>query len=282
MTLMDFSRFDDDAESGSADPDGHLLPAAHAAIAAPESEVNETDTPDELSKAIEDLQKKPWRRSDKPALKMRSPLRKRSVEVDDVDEPAQAWSEPDDEDDEDDEHSEFSEPDFVKSARRQKRFGRAMRIFLIAGSLLMMLGLAFQIAYSFRDLIVAKWPETKPAMIQLCTLAQCKLSLPSQIDAVSIESSELQTVPSEQNIFILTALLRNDKNTPLAWPNIELALNDANGMPIVRRVFEPRDYLPSAADIDKGFAADSERPVKLRFELSELKASGYRVYLFYP
>jgi hypothetical protein len=44
----------------------------------------------------------------------------------------------------------------------------------------------------------------------------------------------------------------------------------------------PRDYLPSAQDVTKGFAANWEQPIKLFFEVSQLKASGYRVYLFYP
>jgi hypothetical protein len=50
----------------------------------------------------------------------------------------------------------------------------------------------------------------------------------------------------------------------------------------VRRVFTARDYLNPAANPAQGFASDQEQPVKLSFELLQLKASGYRVYLYYP
>jgi hypothetical protein len=89
-------------------------------------------------------------------------------------------------------------------------------------------------------------------------------------------------LPSNQNTFVLTTLLRNRSAIVQAWPNIELTLNDANEKAIVRRVFMPRDYLLSAQDVTKGFAANWEQPIKLFFEVSQLKASGYRVYLFYP
>jgi hypothetical protein len=81
---------------------------------------------------------------------------------------------------------------------------------------------------------------------------------------------------------VLNSLLRNRSAITQAWPNIELTLNDANGNALARRVFEPREYLASASVVNKGFAADSEQQVKVFFELSQLKASGYRVYLFYP
>jgi hypothetical protein len=108
------------------------------------------------------------------------------------------------------------------------------------------------------------------------------VGLPAQIESVAIESSELQTLAPDSNTFALTVLLRNHGATAQAWPNIELTLNDSNEKPIARRVFLPRDYLAESADVRKGFAARSEQPVKVHFELVQLKASGYRVYLFYP
>jgi hypothetical protein len=107
------------------------------------------------------------------------------------------------------------------------------------------------------------------------------VGLPTRIEAVTIESNELQSIAPERNLFSLNVLLRNHAATAQAWPNIELTLNDASDKPVARRVFGPRDYLPPA-ELSKGFGPNAEQSVKLIFELAQLKAAGYRVYLFYP
>jgi hypothetical protein len=66
------------------------------------------------------------------------------------------------------------------------------------------------------------------------------------------------------------------------WPYIELTLNDGNEKPLLRRVFKPDEYLASRDEVLAGFPASSERTIKINFELSQVQASGYRVYLFYP
>lgn len=178
--------------------------------------------------------------------------------------------------------TEFDEPDFVKRGRRQQRIGRAVRILMGTTSFVLLLGLIGQGTYTFRDQIAAKFPQAKPALVGACSFIGCQVGFPAQIDAVSIESSELQVLDPDKNTFTFTALLRNHSPMHQTWPNIELTLNDANEKAMARRVFTPRDYLPSAQDWQKGFTARSEQTVKLFFELSQLKASGYRVYLFYP
>ena len=44
----------------------------------------------------------------------------------------------------------------------------------------------------------------------------------------------------------------------------------------------PRDYLPAGQSLTAGFAPQSEQPVRILFALSQLKASAYRVAVFYP
>lgn len=186
---------------------------------------------------------------------------------------------PDDADDID--AIEFEEPGFMRRGRRQQRVGRAYRIALSLGSLTLLIGLIAQATYAYRDRIAASFPETKPLLVQACALIGCKIDLPTQIDTVSIESNELQTVVANKNLFVLTTLLRNHSTTVQAWPNIELTLNDANDKPLARRVFTPKEYLLSTQDVTKGFAPASEQSVKIFIQMPQLKAAGYRVYLFY-
>lgn len=259
MTLMDFSAWKEDdedvgetnaalEENGEADLSPIDDPGVYSQTEQP------ADVPDELDRAIDDLQRKPWRRKSA-----------KSSDDDDI------------EGDED-----TSEPDFVRRARRQQQIGRTLHVLMSVGSVLLLVMLLAQAIYAFRNQIAAWLPQTTPVLVEVCARIGCDVGLPTQIDAVSIESSELQTLVPNQNTFVLNALLRNRSQVAQAWPSIELTLNDANEKAIARRVFSPREYLVSVKDSRKGFDANSEQQVRVFFELSDLKASGYRVYLFYP
>ena len=152
----------------------------------------------------------------------------------------------------------------------------------IIGALLLFIGALAQATYTFRNQIAARLPQSKPALIAACAIAGCKIEWPTQIDLLTIESSELQALPNNSNTFSLTLLLRNHGSSTEAWPNIQLTLNDENERAVVRRIFIPREYLGSAAEMEKGFPDNTEQTAKVFFTLAQLKASGYRVYLFYP
>lgn len=177
---------------------------------------------------------------------------------------------------------EIEEPGFVTHARKKQRRSRILRLVLAFGSIFLLLGAIAQGAYAFRNQLAAWFPETKPFLIQFCEAIGCRVQLPSQIDMVSIESHELQALAIDQNTFALTLLLRNRSLVTQAWPDIELTLNDSEEKPLVRRVLKPAEYLASPAEAALGFAPQSEQSVKVSFELKQVKASGYRVYLFYP
>jgi predicted Zn finger-like uncharacterized protein len=175
---------------------------------------------------------------------------------------------------------EPEEPGFVKRSRRQERWGKASRIAMACALPLLLAGLAWQAVATFRNPLAAAVPSLKPALVSACALAGCKVELPSQLDALAIEQGELQTMAD--NIFSFSTSLRNQSPTAQSWPYIELILNDSADKPVLRRVFAPRDYLPPGADLASGFLPRSEQPVKLYFELSRVKASGYHIAVFYP
>lgn len=178
--------------------------------------------------------------------------------------------------------AEYEEPSFIRQGRRRQRVGPLLRAITGVGLFILLVGLLTQMVYLFHNQTAARFPQTKPLMTAMCSLLKCQIELPTKIDAVSLESSELQALSTGKNTFSLTALLRNHGSSLQAWPYIELTLNDANEKPVVRRIFAPQDYLPSPNEINLGFPSKSERSVKVFFELSQLKASGYQVYLFYP
>lgn len=172
------------------------------------------------------------------------------------------------------------EPGFVKRDRRRQKMGKAARIAMSVGSVALLVALLAQGIGTFRNQLAAELPQLKPALVSACALLGCKVELPTQIDDLSIEPGELQTIA--ENTYSFTTQLRNGGAITQAWPHIELVLNDNADKPVLRRVFAPLDYLATPADAAQGFAPRSEQSVKLYFEIAQLKASGYHIAVFYP
>jgi len=174
-------------------------------------------------------------------------------------------------------HSDLS---FVKRVERSQKYGKAMTISMAIGIPLLLAGLALQAGTTFRDTLAANYPQLKPVLAAMCEPLGCKIALPAQIEALSVEQGELAAMA--ENTFSYSTVLRNHSKTVQAWPHVELTLNDNADKPVLRRVFAPREYLQSPAEAEKGFAPHSEESIKLYFELKELKASGYHIAIFYP
>ena len=175
---------------------------------------------------------------------------------------------------------ELDEPDFVRLARDKEEAARRRRLTMGAGSALLALVLLAQGVSTFRNVLAAKYPGLTPALSAACVPLRCKIALPAQIEELVLEAGELQTINS--TTFQLTTLLRNESGLTQAWPYIELELTDANDKALVRRVFTPAQYLPPGVAAAKGFASRTEQPVKITFELKQLKASGFHIAVFYP
>lgn len=250
MTLMDFRDRNDDA---AAD----VSPTAAESI----------DQPDPIDQAIDDLQRKPHRHH-VAAAEEEDRIEAPDDELEQEDGSAAA--------------DDIDEPSFVIKARRRQRFGPLLTLMMAIATIVLLLMLLAQGAYAFRQQLAARFPEAKLPLERACALIGCRVGLPMRIDALTIESNELQTVSPDGPVYVLSTLLRNRGAIVQAWPHIELSLNDANEKPLVRRVFTPREYLANPADIDKGFAAGTEQQIKLHFSLAQLKPAGYRVYIFYP
>jgi len=151
-----------------------------------------------------------------------------------------------------------------------------------AGCLLLLIVLLAQAAYFFRAELAANLPGLKPVLISYCGLLQCTVPLPQKADFVSIESSNLEADPAQPNIIILNALLHNHASYAQAYPNLELTLTDTQDNALARNTFRPEEYLKSGENETQGLAANRELNVKLNLDTTDLKPSGYRLFLFYP
>jgi predicted Zn finger-like uncharacterized protein len=160
---------------------------------------------------------------------------------------------------------------------------RAVPAWLYGAAIpVLLLLLAGQALFHYRDAIAAHWPSTKPALTRMCAVARCEVAPLSEISSLSIEASDLQADPAHRGLLILSTTIRNRANYALAYPYIELTLSDAQDQIVVRRAFAPAEYLSAAADPVAGVAPNAEVPVKLFVDASATTQAGYQVYLFYP
>lgn len=167
-----------------------------------------------------------------------------------------------------------------RPASLAKRWLLGLRVGLLLGVL------GVQAAYLFRAEITREWPQLRPAYLAACEALGCTVPLPRIADLVGIATSDLQSEPGRQGHFILNATVRNRAPHPQAYPHLEMTLTDAQDRPVVRRVLEPREWVPprqlQQASVEDGFRGGSEIAVKVPFEAEDVAAVGYRLYVFYP
>lgn len=160
--------------------------------------------------------------------------------------------------------------------------GKPARWPSILATLLLVLVLGGQLAYHFRSEIAVTAPNLRPILEALSEALGTDIPLPHHAELVSIETSDLQADPAQSKLLVLQATLRNRAAYGQAYPLLELSLTDTQDNAIVRRVFQPKDYLPPQNPPDQAFPAHTDIAVRLWIEVKEISAAGYRLYVFYP
>lgn len=174
------------------------------------------------------------------------------------------------------------EPEFIRAGKLRHR--RGFSIIFGGGTLLLTALIAAQLAVIFRAELLARVPQARDALLQLCGVFGCTVGWPTQVDQLAVIGSELQTIPGT-DVLELTAVIRNRATFKQALPAVEVTLTDARNRPIARKVFTPADYLAAAGEpssrIDDGFASGSDYTIRVFFEARGVQAAGFLVYPFF-
>ncbi len=174
------------------------------------------------------------------------------------------------------------EPEFIRSNRSRAR--RGFSIIFSGGSLLLAGLIAVQLAVIYRAELLARAPQARNALMQLCGVFGCTVGWPTQVDQLAVIGSELQTIPGT-DVLELTAVIRNRAGFRQALPAVEVTLTDSLNRPIARKVFTPADYLAAAGEpssrIEDGLGSGSDYTIRLFFEARGVQAAGFLVYPFF-
>jgi predicted Zn finger-like uncharacterized protein len=172
-------------------------------------------------------------------------------------------------------------PDFLADDPASRR---ARWLWAVA-ALFAALAIALQVAYRFRAELAAAAPQVRDPMRTLCRPFGCEVPLPRRPELMSIDSSELQADARREGLIVLNAVIRNRARFPQDYPALELTLTDEGDRPVLRRVLAPGDYLEQARRdelVRQGIAGGTEAVLRVFLDTSRTRATGYRLYLFYP
>ena len=167
---------------------------------------------------------------------------------------------------------------FSTDSRRGGVLARHGVAKVVAVAMLIVL-LAAQGLLASRHYLVARLPALEPAVTALAASLGLSIELPRKLDALSIESFELQQTDAP-GLFSVAAIVRNDAGHAVRWPSMLLTLTDPVNRVLVRKAIHPADFLDPGA-IPGGLRARSERPIRIALEVSDLQPAGYSVVLFY-
>jgi predicted Zn finger-like uncharacterized protein len=170
-----------------------------------------------------------------------------------------------------------------KQARGSAARGRWTPLYWSASVFLTLL-LLFQVAYFLR-VELANWqPLLRPAFSQICQLTGCVMPLATDVAALRIEASSLETDPEQAAYARLRVTFSNRSAEKLEWPHFILKLSNVENVAMAQRVFKPRDYLPKTKSkvTGTGMAPHSEHEFQLDLDLGKLSAAGYEVKPYYP
>ncbi|HEY2188338.1 MAG TPA: zinc-ribbon and DUF3426 domain-containing protein [Caldimonas sp.] len=168
-------------------------------------------------------------------------------------------------------------PEFIRRADRRARWqSGAARAALGGLALAATAVLVLQVSHHYRDTIAASWPSLRAPLVAWCHVAGCRIEAPRHIEDVVVESTALTRAPAADT-FVLSVTLRSRSAIALATPSIDLALTDATGRLVARRVLAPHDL--NAAEV---LPPHAESSLQVLLTAGPAAVVGYTVEIFYP
>jgi hypothetical protein len=137
--------------------------------------------------------------------------------------------------------------------------------------------LGWQVHRSHHDWVAARWPAAAPWMQDLCVRTGCIVEPPRRIESLAVESSGLVRAGAA-GTFRLSVSLRNRDRLALRVPAMDLALTDAQGRVVARRVLLPGELGAGVTSI----AGGAELALAATLRTRDLPVVGYTIEIFYP
>lgn len=144
------------------------------------------------------------------------------------------------------------------------RSGWAFAAWVVVNTLLVVLLLG-QLVYAQRDAF-AQDPSLRPLLVQMCNPLGCTLPPRRSVERIELVRRSVYAHPNVDDALIIDATFVN--NAPFAQPHpvLTVSLGNARGEPLIRRNFQPREYLP---ELDPNQRMAPGAPVRVTLEVRD-------------
>jgi predicted Zn finger-like uncharacterized protein len=123
---------------------------------------------------------------------------------------------------------------------------RRFSFLWIVGAILLILLLAAQTTYFYRDQLAA-YPGLRPYLDEMCVRLDCRVQPPYDASRIElVQPTNIAPHPRIASALRLRATLVNRAGDVQAHPYMQVTLTDSAGRVLARRVFSPRQYLEQA------------------------------------
>lgn len=134
------------------------------------------------------------------------------------------------------------------------------------------------LAFTLRDTAARSLPAWRPWILVACQQLGCALAPLMELDALTIESSELR---NDAGALTLVATLHNRLDYPVAAPAIAVSVADAAGVQLARDRLASARYLANRAELADGIAGGARLELSTRLAGNWPTAAIYQLQLGY-
>lgn len=107
----------------------------------------------------------------------------------------------------------------------------------------------------------------------------CPVKAPIKKPALTIETGVPEKLENSADQYTQNMTITNNSPDLQIWPALVMELTDSDNKVLLRRTFQPEEYLPEEAGTAKGLAPTSAITFKMTFEFTHNSAVKSRVFL---
>ncbi len=151
----------------------------------------------------------------------------------------------------------------------------------IAGVLLMVLLVAVQMLWSYRDKI-AQIPEYRPWFADFCQATGCAVEPYSDINLLSTTNLVIRSHDSVKKALVIDAILRNSAEFRQKFPVLHLQFRNVKNTVVASRRFRPEEYLAGELKGMQLIPGNTEVRFSLEIVDPGENALGYNIEILRP
>ncbi len=168
-------------------------------------------------------------------------------------------------------HSQQLIEEFQEQTKPQ---GKGQRLIWALSSLPLAALLVLQYAY-FNVNQLSQNTQYRPALAGLCSLTGCELPLLNSPLQIELAQRDIRAHNKKKNVLVVKAIITNQADVTLAFPMMQLSMQDITGHTMTGRRFLPGEYLVDSNNIDSGIAAKQSHQIQLELIDPGKEAVGF-------